>query len=68
MLVVAFALSAGIASAVPNGLTKSFADGCFPIIGALRGMGKWRRHIYEGVGNSLGINLKTPWKKLSKEH
>src|SRR5437899_808477 len=33
----------------------SFFDGAFPLIGRLRGMGRWRRHIYEGVANTLGI-------------
>lgn len=31
-------------------------------------MGRWRRHIYEGVANSLGIDLKTPWRELPAEH
>ncbi len=26
--------------------------------------GRWRRHIYQGVANHLGINLLTPWKDL----
>ncbi|MFY7954289.1 MAG: excinuclease ABC subunit UvrA, partial [Armatimonadaceae bacterium] len=48
--------------------TKSFYDGAIPLVGSLKGMGKWRKHIYEGVGSSLGIDLKTPWKKLPAEH
>ncbi|MEO2090349.1 MAG: excinuclease ABC subunit UvrA, partial [Gemmataceae bacterium] len=48
--------------------SKSLDNGAIPLIGALKSMGKWRRHIYEGVGKSLGIDLKTPWKKLPEEH
>jgi excinuclease ABC subunit A len=46
----------------------SFFDGAIPIIGPMRGMGRWRKHIFEGVGKSLGIDLKTPWKDLPPEH
>src|SRR5262245_9952115 len=46
----------------------SFHDGAFPLIGQLRGMGRWRKHIYEGIAKTLGIDLKTPWDKLPKEH
>jgi excinuclease ABC subunit A len=47
---------------------KSLYDGAIPLVGPLKGMGRWRRHIYEGVGKSLGIDLKTPWDKLPPEH
>ena len=46
----------------------SFYDGAIPIVGPLRGMGRWRKHIFEGVADTLGINLKKPWKKLPEEH
>ncbi|MBA4062787.1 MAG: excinuclease ABC subunit A [Isosphaera sp.] len=42
----------------------SFFDGAVPLVGSLRGMGKWRRHIFEGVGKSLVIDLKAPWNEL----
>jgi excinuclease ABC subunit A len=29
-------------------------------------IGKWRKHIYQGVAEHLGIDLKTPWKDLAK--
>jgi excinuclease ABC subunit A len=48
--------------------SKSFFDGAIPLVGALRGMGRWRRHVFEGVAKTLGIDLKTPWRELSKEH
>src|SRR5262249_12498196 len=30
----------------------SFFDGAIPIVGALRGMGRWRKHIFEGVAKT----------------
>ncbi|HEV3204676.1 MAG TPA: excinuclease ABC subunit UvrA [Gemmataceae bacterium] len=46
----------------------SFFDGAIPIVGRLRGMGRWRRHIFEGVAQTLGIDLKKPWRDLTEEH
>ena len=43
----------------------SFYDGAIPLVGPLKGMGRWRKHIFEGVARSLGIDLKAPWKKLT---
>src|SRR5205085_5110471 len=40
----------------------SFYEGAFPLIGPLRGMGRWRKHTYEGVAKSLGVDLKKPWR------
>jgi excinuclease ABC subunit A len=48
--------------------SKSFYDGAIPLVGALKEMGRWRKHIYEGVAKSLGINLKKPWKQLPEAH
>jgi excinuclease ABC subunit A len=45
----------------------SFFNGAIPLVGKLRGMGRWRRHIYEGVAQTLGIDLKTPWQRLPRE-
>ncbi|MGE3182205.1 MAG: excinuclease ABC subunit A, partial [Phycisphaerae bacterium] len=43
--------------------TKSFL---YPCIGALRTKpGRWARHIYQGVADMIGFDLKTPWNKLS---
>src|SRR5262249_10191834 len=47
--------------------TKSFYDGAIPLVGPMRGMGRWRKHIYEGVGKSLGVDLKMPWNRMPKE-
>jgi excinuclease ABC subunit A len=46
----------------------SFQQGAIPLVGPFRGMGRWRKHIFEGVANTLGIDLKQPWNKLPKEH
>jgi excinuclease ABC subunit A len=43
----------------------SLYDGAIPLVGPLKGMGRWRRHIFEGVGKSLGIDLKKTWDELS---
>ncbi|MGF1578795.1 MAG: excinuclease ABC subunit UvrA [Gemmataceae bacterium] len=48
--------------------SKSMYNGAIPIVGALRGMGRWRKHIYEGVAKAFDINLKAKWKDLSEEH
>jgi len=45
----------------------SFYEGAIPLIGPLKGMGRWRKHIFEGVGKSLSIDLKTPWEDLPEE-
>src|SRR5262249_28592202 len=34
----------------------------------IRDMGRWRRHIYNGIAKTLGIDLKTPWEKLPQQH
>src|SRR5439155_27022451 len=46
----------------------SFFAGALPLVGPIRGMGRWRRHIFEGVAQSLGIDLKKPWQDLPKQH
>src|SRR5206468_6855278 len=46
----------------------SFFDGAIPLVGRLRGMGRWRKHIYEGVARTLGIDLKQPSKELPVQH
>ena len=54
---------------------KSLWTGALAILGAIKGIGRWRRHIYQGVGRAietdLGLDddavLKTPWAKLADE-
>jgi excinuclease ABC subunit A len=48
--------------------TKSFYDGAIPIVGPLRGMGRWRKHIFEGVAKTFDIDVKKPWADLPDEH
>ena len=45
----------------------SFYEGAIPIVGPLRGMGRWRKHIYEGVAKTFSIDLKKPWDSLPEE-
>jgi len=47
---------------------KSLYEGAIPIVGPMRGMGRWRKHIYEGVAKAFGIDVKAPWQDLSAEH
>jgi excinuclease ABC subunit A len=56
---------------VPNA-DLSFAQGAIELVGAWRDMGRWRRHIYQGVADTVerlqgldhGTMLETPWRKL----
>jgi excinuclease ABC subunit A len=48
--------------------TISFFDGAIPLVGRMRGMGRWRKHIFEGVAKTLGIDLSTPWQDLPAQH
>ncbi len=52
--------------------TRSFKQGCIELVGAWRGMGRWRRHIFKGVADTMerklklepGTLLDTPWADL----
>jgi excinuclease ABC subunit A len=52
--------------------TKSIGKGCFDLLGPLREIGRWRRHIYEGVGRAIEQDcglpedsfLSTPWRDV----
>ena len=46
----------------------SFYAGAVPLVGSLKGMGRWRKHVYEGIAKSLGIDLKSPWNQLPPDH
>src|SRR5713101_7215172 len=46
----------------------SFFDGAIPLVGRMRGMGRWRKHIFEGIAQTLGIDLKKPWKDMPAPH
>ncbi|HTN77471.1 MAG TPA: excinuclease ABC subunit A, partial [Pirellulaceae bacterium] len=53
---------------------KSFKDGCFELIGTWKDLGRWRRHIYQGVADTVeriheldqGTMLETLWSQLDK--
>ncbi len=52
--------------------TRSFKQGCFALIGPWKELGRWRRHIYQGVADTVerirdlpsGMLLETPWRDL----
>src|SRR5207248_9989227 len=46
---------------------KSFYSGAVEIVGPLKGMGRWRKHIFNGIAEAKEIDLKQPWKKLTKQ-
>lgn len=46
--------------------TLSFRDGAIELVGTMADMGRWRRHIFEGIAKEVGFSLDTPWNKLSK--
>ena len=46
----------------------SFHAGAVPLVGKMTGMGRWRKHIFEGVAKTLGIDLKKPWRQLPSRH
>ena len=56
---------------VPNG-QLSFKQGCFELLGAWRDLGRWKRHIYQGVADTVerkhelekGTMLDSPWREL----
>ncbi|MDX1944990.1 MAG: excinuclease ABC subunit UvrA, partial [Pirellulaceae bacterium] len=53
----------------------SFKEGCFELIGPWQSLGRWRRHIYQGVADTIerkrelkaGTMLDSPWEKLDPE-
>jgi excinuclease ABC subunit A len=54
---------------------KSFAGGCIELVGKWKDLGRWRRHIYRGVAETMerklglaeGTMLETPWQDLAPE-
>ncbi len=53
----------------------TIAKGAFALLGNLRRVGRWRRHIFEGAARAIeqdlemapGSMLKTPWNELTEE-
>ncbi len=56
--------------------TKSFAGGCFPLVGRWKDLSRWKRHIFKGVAETMerklgleeGTLLETPWEELETTH
>jgi excinuclease ABC subunit A len=46
--------------------SRSFFEGCCELVGPMKGMGRWRRHIFEGVARAFDIDLRKPWRDLPK--
>lgn len=44
---------------------KSFRDGAIPLVGLWSDMGRWRRHLFQGLADTLGLDLTIPWKRWS---
>ncbi len=53
-------------------MSKSFVQGCIELIGPWKDLGRWKRHIYRGVAETMerklglaeGTLLETPWRDL----
>ncbi len=60
---------------IPNP-SKSFQQGCVELIGDWKEMGRWRRHIYHGVAETLerldqlepGTILETAWEEVDAKY
>ncbi|MEM9187197.1 MAG: excinuclease ABC subunit UvrA, partial [Planctomycetota bacterium] len=56
--------------------TKSFSGGCFALIDKWKDLGRWKRHIFKGVAETMerklgldaGTLLETPWQDLAPAH
>ena len=54
---------------------RSFQQGCFEILGKWQDLGRWRRHIYKGVAETIernleleaGTMLETAWEELPEK-
>ena len=54
---------------------RSFKQGCIELVGAWKDLGRWRRHIYQGVADTLerslelpsGTMLETPWQEVDQD-
>ena len=54
---------------------KSLAKGCIELVGPWKDLGRWKRHIYKGVAETMerklelpeGALAETPWEELTEE-
>ena len=57
-----------------NNPAKSFQQGCFELLGKWKDLGRWRRHIYQGLADTVerergleaGTMLETAWEELDE--
>ncbi|QEG33562.1 excinuclease ABC subunit UvrA [Bythopirellula goksoeyrii] len=55
--------------------TKSLSQGCIELIGPWKDLGRWKRHIYKGVADTMERKLElpegsltdTPWQEMTEE-
>ncbi len=55
--------------------SKSFSQGCIALIDKWKDLGRWKRHIFKGVAQTMerkleleeGALLETPWRDLEKD-
>ncbi len=55
---------------------KSLSQGCIELIGPWKDLGRWKRHIYKGVAETMqrklglvsGTLTDTPWEEMPEEH
>ncbi|NQU20669.1 MAG: excinuclease ABC subunit UvrA, partial [Candidatus Nealsonbacteria bacterium] len=55
--------------------TRSFQQGCVELIGSWRQMGRWKRHVYRGVAETLerkhgltrGAILESAWEEIDRK-
>ncbi|MEM8945772.1 MAG: excinuclease ABC subunit UvrA [Planctomycetota bacterium] len=55
--------------------TKSLAKGCIELVGQWKDLGRWKRHIYQGVADTIerkwelddGTLLESPWEELTSD-
>jgi excinuclease ABC subunit A len=55
---------------------KSFVQGCIELVGVWNDLGRWKRHIYRGVADTMerklslpeGTLLETAWRDLAQPH
>ncbi|MEM8864620.1 MAG: excinuclease ABC subunit UvrA, partial [Planctomycetota bacterium] len=56
--------------------SKSFSGGCLALVDKWKDLGRWKRHIFKGVADTMerklelaeGTLLETPWQELAEQH
>jgi excinuclease ABC subunit A len=47
--------------------SKSIRGGAIVTVGPLSGVGRWRKHLFEGLAKTLGFSLDDPWETLGSK-